>query len=94
MEKKQKSDQPVLQLAVRDEEIFWGRKIPQAFWDEWLKCFQTDAPADPSLHEQLTVLREQALYLPKAQQTELSLVIREAVGKWSQEKLIGLKSGT
>ncbi len=86
MEKKQKSDHPVQQMVLRDEDMFWGRKIPQAFWDEWLKCFTADAP-EPSLSEELTVLQERTAQLPESQQKELAIVIRNAVSGWTQEKL-------
>lgn len=88
MEKKPKIDVGHM-ISVPDMEIFFGRTIPQAFWDEWLKAFQDDVP-EPSLFEQLTVLRGQSMLLPDSQKSELSIVIRNAIGQWAQEKLDGL----
>lgn len=88
MVKQQKSDLPPIQLALTDVDCGY-RPVPQAFWDEWLKCFEADVP-EPSLSEQLTVLQVRTAHLPEWQQKELAVVIRNATENWAQEKLDGL----
>lgn len=89
METRPNQNKPTHTIAIDERELWWGRKIPQEFWDTWLQCLQEDQTV-PSLPQQLNDLSERVKMLPPMQQNELAVVIRNAVGGWAQEKLDGL----
>lgn len=89
METKPNQNNPTHTMTIDERELWWGRKIPQEFWDTWLQCFLEDEPT-PTLPQQLHELAERVQVLPPTQQNELSVLIHKAVGQWAQEKLDGL----